>query len=324
MQTIIEVALPIFAIIAAGYGCGRAGVLGEASSEALNRYVYYVALPALFFVSTASAPLATVFNGPLIAAFMGGLALSAALAVGIGTPLFRLGGRERVLHGMAAIFSNTGYMGIPLLTALFGAPGILPAVIGTLCTGAVVMPLTMAALQLAGPAADSGETGGEAGSEGLLRTAGVVARNPLVVATALGVGWALAFDPGTLPVPATRFLDMLAVTAGPCALFAMGLFMVGRSITRGLAESLWLTLVKLVVQPTLTFALAVLVLDLDPFLTACAVILAGLPTGTLVFIVAQKSGIYVQRATATIIITTAVAVASLSTILLLFEETIGR
>lgn len=311
MQTIIEVVLPIFAIIAAGYGCGRGGVLGEASSEALNRYVYYVALPALFFFSTANAPLSTVFNGGLIAAFMGGLVLSAALAVGVGSPLFRLRGRERVMHGMAAIFSNTGYMGIPLLTTLFGGPGILPAVIGTLCTGAVVMPLTMTALQLIDPA--------QRASGGLWRSAGIVVRNPLVVATALGVCWALLAGPQSLPSPVVRFLELLSVTAGPCALFAMGLFMVGRSITRGLAESLWLSLVKLAVQPALTFAIATLVLDLDPFLTACAVILAGLPTGTLVFIVAQQSGIYVQRATAVIMISTGLAVGTLSIILILFD-----
>lgn len=312
MQTIIDVVLPIFAIIGAGYACGRGGVLGEASSEALNRYVYFVALPALFFLTTASAPLATVFNGGLIAAFMGGAALSAALAISLGTPMFRLAGRERVMHGMAAIFSNTGYMGIPLLTTRFGEPGVLPAVVGTLCTGAVVMPLTMAALQLVGPAE-------RARGRGLGRSLGVVARNPLVVATALGVIWALVAGPRSLPSPAVRFLELLSVTAGPCALFAMGLFLVGRSVTRGLAESLWLSLVKLAVQPALTWVIAAVLLDLDPFLTACAVILAGLPTGTLVFVVAQQSGVYVQRATAVIMISTALAVATLSTILVLFE-----
>lgn len=317
MQAIVEVILPIFGVIAAGYGCGRGGVLGETSSEALNRYVYYVALPAVFFFSTANAPLGVVFNGPLIAAFMGGVALSAALSMGFGGLMFGLDGRERVLHGMASIFSNTGYMGIPLLTALFGTSGILPAVLGTLCTGAIVMPLSMAALQFAAP-------GQGTALDGLQRTLGTVIRNPLVIATVFGVAWSLLIGPETLPTPAARFLEMLAVTAGPCALFAMGLFMVGRSVTRGLGESLWLTLIKLAVQPALTLVLALYVIGLDPFLTACAVILAGLPTGTLVFIVAQKSGIYVQRATATIMISTAVAVASLSIILILFEETIAQ
>ncbi|MEZ5667815.1 MAG: AEC family transporter [Alphaproteobacteria bacterium] len=313
MSAIFEVVLPIFAIIAAGYGCGRAGLLGAASSEALNGYVFYVALPALFFLSTAGAPLEQVLVWPYIATFLGGIAVSAALAVAVGRFAFPIGRREQVLHGMAAIFSNTGYMGIPLLTQLYGEPGILPAVIGTLCTGTLVMPLCMAALQ-----ATADDRGGALA--GMARGLGMVARNPFVAATALGLVWAALFGPATLPDPAQRFCEMLAATAGPCALFAMGLFMVGRSIASGWRESLWLTVVKLTVQPALTFVLARWVFALDPFLTACAVVLAGLPTGTLVFVVAQRAGLYVQRATATIILSTAVSVVTLSVILVLFAD----
>ena len=309
--------MPIFAIIAAGYGCGRSRVLGESSSEALNRFVYYVALPAVFFSTTASAPFGVVFNGPYIATFMGGLAISAALAVVVGAAIFTLDGRERVLHAMASIFSNTGYMGIPLLTQVYGADGILPAVIGTLCTGAIVMPLSMAALQIVSPGSGSA-------TAGLGRAFALVARNPLVVATLLGVVWSVTVGPATLPSPAVRFLDMLAATAGPCALFAMGLFMVDRSIASGWRESLWLTMIKLLVQPAVTFGLAYFVFGLDTFLTACAVILAGLPTGTLVFIVAQRTGVYVQRATAAIIMSTATSIVGLSIILLLFGPVISN
>jgi predicted permease len=311
VSAIVDVILPIFAIIAAGYGCGLARLLGEASSEALNGFVYYVALPALFFLSTANAPLGEVFNGPLIAAFLGGLVLSGLIAALLGGWIFRLDPRERVMHFMASIFSNTGYMGIPLLTAAFGEAGVLPAVIGTMCTGAVVMPLCMGALAAAAPPRASALT-----ATG--RAFALTARNPLVTSTVLGVGWSLLVGPETLPTPATRFLDMLAVTAGPCALFAMGLFMVGRSVRSGWQESLWLSAIKLALQPVITFALARYVLDLDPFLTACVVILAGLPTGTLVFVVAQRNGLYTQRAITVIVATTAGAVATLSLILALF------
>jgi hypothetical protein len=311
VSAIVDVILPIFAIIVAGYACGRARLLGDASSEALNGYVYYVALPALFFHSTANADLGDVFNGPLIAAFLGGIAIAGVISATIGGWIFRLDPRERVMHFMASIFSNTGYMGIPLLTAAFGGPGVLPAVIGTMCTGAVVMPLCMATLAAASPPRRSvlAATG---------RAFAMTARNPLVTSTALGVGLSLIAGPGVLPAPASRFLDMLAVTAGPCALFAMGLFLVGRTPTSGWRESLWLTAVKLAVQPVVTWGLARFVLDLDPFLTACVVILAGLPTGTLVFVVAQRNNVYTQRATTVIITTTAGAIATLSLILARF------
>ena len=311
MNAIIEVVLPIFAIVAAGYGCGRTGVLGEASSQALNGFVYYVAMPAVFFTSTANASFGVVFHGPYIATFMGGLLLSAMIAVIAGRRLFALNGRECMMHGMASIFSNTGYIGIPLLTQVYGAEGVLPAVIGTLCTGAIVMPLSLAALQFASPDGSSALTG-------LARAFAMVARNPMVLATGLGVLWSLTFGPDSLPSPAIRFLDMLAVTAGPCALFAMGLFLVGRSIANGWQESLWLSLIKLIIQPAITFVLARYLFGLDSFLTACAVILAGLPTGTLVFVVAQRTGVYVQRSTTSIIVSTALSTIGLSIIMILF------
>ena len=58
--------MPVFGIILAGYLCGRFRVLGEASSEALNRFVYFLALPALFFISMARVPVGapTVRNTP--------------------------------------------------------------------------------------------------------------------------------------------------------------------------------------------------------------------------------------------------------------------
>ena len=47
MEAIINVVLPVFAIIASGWVCGRIGLLGDGASQALNGFVYYAALPAL-------------------------------------------------------------------------------------------------------------------------------------------------------------------------------------------------------------------------------------------------------------------------------------
>ena len=63
MAAIVDVVLPVFAIMLAGYLAGRFRLLGDASSEALNGFVYYGAIPALFFVSMAQAPLGCVEPG---------------------------------------------------------------------------------------------------------------------------------------------------------------------------------------------------------------------------------------------------------------------
>lgn len=55
MQSLLTVSLPVFGLMFCGYLAGRLRVLGADSSEALNRFVYYFALPALLFVFVARA-----------------------------------------------------------------------------------------------------------------------------------------------------------------------------------------------------------------------------------------------------------------------------
>src|SRR3954471_3888598 len=73
MEAIINVVLPVFAIIASGWLCGRIGLLGDGASQALNGFVYFAALPALFFAAMATVPLKETFNLPFIVDYLGAL-----------------------------------------------------------------------------------------------------------------------------------------------------------------------------------------------------------------------------------------------------------
>lgn len=86
------------------------------------------------------------------------------------------------------------------------------------------------------------------------------------------------------------------MAAPPSALFAIGPFMVGRSLTAGAAETSWLVIFKLLVQPAITALIAYGLLNMDPLWSAAAVTLAAPPTGALVFVLAQQYGVYTQRA----------------------------
>ena len=139
---------------------------------------------------------------------------------------------------------------------------------------------------------------------------GGILRSPLVIAAVAG----LAASGFGIPLPKAiaTFCDILGASAGPCALFAIGLFMVGKSFTAGMTEVSWLVLLKLVVQPLITWWLAFQVFTMDPVWAAGALIQSALPTGALVFVLARQYGIYIQRSTAVIMISTVVSLATLS------------
>ena len=75
MEPILNVVLPVFAIILTGYLAGRVGVMGASSTDALNRFVYYVALPVLLGHSMARVDASTIFDAPFILAYLGGNAV---------------------------------------------------------------------------------------------------------------------------------------------------------------------------------------------------------------------------------------------------------
>ena len=241
MQAIIDVVFPVFAIMLTGYLLGHFKVLGEASSEALNRFVYFVALPALFFISLARAPISEVFYWPMLIAFGGGMAITFALAVLVAHFAFPGSFGAKGMSGIAAIFSNTGYMGLPLLLLIYGDAGLLPGIVTSIMTGVVAMALATAILEI--------ETSGR-GRVGVLagRVVLGVIKSPLLIAAIAGllVAWA-GFE---LPKAVQTFSDLLAAAAGPSALFAIGLFVAGRSFERGIGEAAWIVLVKVLVHPT--------------------------------------------------------------------------
>jgi len=317
MEAFLDVALPVFGIMAAGYLIGRFNILGQASTAALNGFVFHVALPALFFIALARAPLDDIMNLPYLAAVIGGQIGVFLLAFLVAFYCFPGSLGTRGLNAIAAIFSNTGYMGIPLLITAFGPQGALPAIIATVVNGAMMMALGTAILEVD----KSKEKGGSAGRIAWDAAKGV-ARNPLVRSAVLGIGWTLIGLP--IPKPLGTFCDLIGAAAGPCALFAMGLFLVSQRITSGLGEVGWVSFLKLIAHPLLTWWLAALVLEMEPLWVASAVIMAALPTGGLVFVLASQYQIYLQRSAAIILISTILSVITVSAILAYYMPLVPR
>jgi hypothetical protein len=313
MRAILDVVLPVFGLILAGVLAGRFKILGQESSEALNLFVYWFALPPLLFLGMARVPVAAVVNIPFLAAYLGGVAAAALLIVVAARLLFPGRAAELGLAVMGGTFSNTGYMGIPLFMTAYGPEGMLPVVISTVINSAVMVGGAIAWIELAaGKGAHPAEVLGDIGK--------ALVTNPLVVAPLAGIAFSAAGI--VIPGPIATFGDLLAAAAGPCALFAIGLFLAARplgSLVRGrkAVEVAWLVAVKLVVHPLATWALAV-ALGLDQFWVAATVILAALPTGALAFVVASKYAVYVERTSAVILASTVVSVATLSAIMILF------
>ncbi len=319
MQAILNVALPIFGVILAGYLAGRFRVLGADSTAALTAFVSTFALPILFFGTLARTPVASVLDPGLIAAF--GIPVVATFAVGMLTSRLAGGGglARMSLQGIAASWGNVGYMGVPLCLAAFGEAGLPPAMLSVIVTAVVsmVFGVLMIELEVArghGPLAT------------FLQAAWSVARNPLPVSIAVGLAWSALALP--LPTPVEKWLDLLGSAAAPCALFAIGLFLSdkslsdsGPSIRSGLAEASLATVIKLLLQPLLAASVVPLFVDIKSVAGQAALILAALPTAANAFVLAKQFDIAVEQNTAAVLLSTALSVITVSALLVWLHVT---
>jgi malonate transporter and related proteins len=309
MEPLLAVSIPVFGLILCGYLAGAFGVLGMQSSEALNRFVYYFALPALLFIFVARAPLDRIFYWPFLAAWGGSLIVTYALTAVLGKLLYRDHFAAIGLRAMNASFANTGYMGIPLAITAFGDDAALPAIIAT-----AVMSIV-----LIGPTITLIETGmSRQPNAGLVArdVTFALAKNPLIVSVVAGALVPIFGIP--LPLALAKFFDLLSAAAGPCALFAIGLFISSQSLGKHVSEASLVTGVKLIVHPLVAWLL-VTIFRVEPLWATVAILMAALPAGVNCFVLAQRYDVYVGSTSATILLSTALSVVTVSLLLVLMR-----
>jgi malonate transporter and related proteins len=302
LDPVLGAVLPVFGLVACGYLAGRFGLVTQASSHALNQFVYAFALPAMLFIAVYRGSLEEILSGAFLLAVVGAT-LGTAL---VGFALSNWNGArpaESTMRALNASFANTGYLGIPLVTVAYGERAALPAALATVATNIVSFALAIVCLELFV----------DPRRGGVRRALGGVVRSPLIWPIALAI--ALVFFEIKIPVPVDRFATLLAAAAGPCALFAIGLFVSQLSIREGAAASWQSTALKLVLHPLLMALLAFHVLNVDPFWAKIAVICAALPLGATAFVLAQRYRLLEAETSTGAVISTAASVITVSLVM---------
>jgi len=264
----------------------------------------------LFFGTLARTPVAAVLDPALMLGF--GAAVVATFAVGMASTRLVSPGTRKAglaamsLQGIAASWGNVGYMGVPLCLAAFGEAGLPPAMLAVIVTSIVSMVFGVMLIEVEVAA-------GHGPLKTFLRAAFKVARNPLPMSIALGIVVSATGLP--IPTPIEKWLDLLGAAAAPCALFAIGLFLSDKSVKHGLAEAGLATLIKLLLQPLLAALILPWFIDLGSVAGRVALLMAALPTAANAFVLAKQFDISVEQNTASVLLSTAFSVVTVSALL---------
>ena len=297
IEALLMVILPVFILIGAGYGFTWAGLFPVAGIEGLMRYAQGFAVPALLFSAISRMDLSTTLQPSLFAAFYTGAAVCFGLGILGARYLIGRTWEDAVVIGFACLFSNSVLMGLPLTERAFGSPALLGtyAIVSfhaPFCYGLGITVMEMVRHR--------GSPPGTA-----LRAIGhTVFHNALVLAIIAG----FAVNLTGLPVPsfAMDAIGLLATSALPAALFALGGVLVQyrpEGDSRAIAMVCGLSLI---VHPAITWTMGT-ALRVDPNLFRGAVLTAAMAPGFNAYIFSTMYGRAMRVAASSVLVATALS-----------------
>ena len=284
---ILAVTVPFFALVLAGYVAGWRHVLPESAIPGLNAFVLYFALPCLLFRFGLNTPIGEALNPVVLAVYLVCALLMVLVAIAFSLDEV-VGLKDASFGALVTAFPNTGFMGVPLLAALFG-----PAIVGPMIATILIDMFITSSLCIA--LAQAGDTAGGARAAAVRSLRGALS-NPMPWAIALGGALgALGWRPAG---PVDAVIKMLADAATPVALFTIGavLWRAGQHAHTRTAHKRYVpqALGKLLLHPALVFALALAARAAGAPLTdlqlTAITLTAALPSAANVAMLAERFG----------------------------------
>jgi len=295
--------LPFFALIGVGYFAGRTKFFTPEATAYLTKFIFYFALSAMLFRFSANLSLGAVLDWPFVFAYLAGTGAVYLLATLVAL-LRKLSVAEAAVEAQVAVIGNVGFLGIPMLVLLLGEGAVGPVMM-VLAVDLIVFGSLIVILI----------TGSRDGRMrlGVLRTVGLgLLKNPMIVSITLGLlvsGLALP-----IPAPVNEFLTLLGGAATPGALFAIGASLASKSAEK-ISVAAWLSFCKLGLHPAAVAIFALFVFEVDPYAAGVMIAAAALPVAGNVYMVAQHYGVAPARVSASILISTAFSVLTVSSVI---------
>ena len=312
MLELFNLTLPIFAVVGLGYLAARINMVKPDAIGAINTFVFYFAMPALVAGALGRQEFSKVLDLPLLAGWL----VAGLLLFAVGMVFCRVyqslkGARaslgEMALTGQAASIANVGFLALPIVAANFGDEGVRISASILIVDLLIIIPLSITLLE-----AQSGESGVQA----FIKAIGKAVRNPFAIAILLGVG--LSLSGIGLPGPVDRFAGFLGAAAAPTALFALGLSLADKEVESHHAYVGGVSLLKLAIHPLAVY-LALSFMGLPATAIAIGTVVAACPVAQNVFVIGANYGIFVRRLSAAILVSTLLAIITVTGVLALFS-----
>ncbi len=294
--SVLTLTAPLFLLVLVGYVLSRWGRWPKVVSDALTRFVFAVAIPAFLFRLTSDFSQLPPVDARLLIAYFGGCVLTYGCGRVIAAKVFMMDGVQQSIFGMGTIFSNNVLLGIPLAKVTLGDASLPSVTLVLVFNSLLLWTLVTVSVEWART--------GDFTLRGFGATARGVVTNPVVAAVLLGT--AFGFTGLPLPGVVAETLQLISTAAVPMSLVVLGMGLAEFGIREGWRPSLAIATLKLALAPFVVYVIA-RALALPMLETRAIVMLASLPVGANVYLMARQFGSLEGPVASSLVLTTLLA-----------------
>jgi malonate transporter len=302
---------PVFLLIGVGYLAGRLDWIREAAVGDLSNLVFLLLIPALLFRTMSGVHVEQLDLAPVVAYFV------AAIGLVLLSVAWRGFDRRSVVMALAGTFSNMVMIGITLVELAYGKAALVTLL--TLVSVHALILLTLGSVLLELTVARELRHGGERAPH-VLATAWSAFRGALIHPIPLPIlcGLLFAQTGWTLPAVVDKPLQLLGSAFGPLALVLVGVTLSRTPLRGHWRDALWICLSKNMLLP-LAVGVSAWAMGITGLPLTVMVVAAGLPMGANVYLFAQRYQTVQALTTASMGLSTVVALLTLSAWMLLLS-----
>lgn len=265
----------MFLLMGVGAICYKRGIITDEGSGQMSTLIMTFVAPCVIIHSFCRA-FDPAMLGKLITSFAMSVLLL-AVSIGLTTLVFRKGTPDYADKRMCVIFSNNGFMALPLLQALYGDDGVFIGSINIVATNILIWTYGVWLLSRA-----SGRASGGVNWRKILFNPGTIG---------FFVGLAIFLTSFQLPEIADSTVSFLADLNTPLAMIVLGVYLAQSNLKEIIKDrSMYIvSLFRLAVVPLITIDLLML-LPFDRSVSAVLIISISMPCAVAASMFAQMYG----------------------------------
>lgn len=277
---IVRTIIPILLLIGIGLLSRKLGLLKPGDERVLSAYVYYFALPALFFVNMVETNF--IEEETLRFMFAGIIPIFVVLAIYFLLYfMFRFSKSTLYLLILSTIFGSLAFFGIPFITFAFPMKGEHLATLSAATIAIISVTISITILELY-------KLEESTIWKGLKHVAKRLSRNPLIISIFSGI--ILSIVGIEIPSPISTSLHMLGETTSTVAIFMLGVFLYGRKYTN-IVKAFELSLLRIIFLPIIAL-LATTLFDLPDAERSVLILMHSTPIAISMIVLSERYDFY--------------------------------